>query len=57
MKAKKKAPIKKVKEKKTGETYSSKKAMAKHEKGEPMKKKMMEGEMKSMSFKKGGKKC
>lgn len=43
---------KKVKEKKTGEAYASKKAMMKHEKSESKKMKMKEGEMPMM--KKGG---
>ena len=53
--AKKKAAPKKkaVMEKKTGEKYASKAMMAKHEKMEPKKMKMMEGEM---PMRKGGKK-
>jgi hypothetical protein len=43
---------KKMVEKKTGETYASKKGMMKHEKGESKMMKMMEGE----TMKKGGKK-
>jgi hypothetical protein len=62
---KKAAPKKKVViEKKTGEKYASKAMMAKHEKMEPKKMKMMEGEMpmrkggkKTSMYKKGGKKC
>lgn len=51
-----------VMEKKTGEKYASKAMMAKHEKMEPKKMKMMEGEMrkggkKVTMYKKGGKKC
>ena len=44
---------KKVKEKKTGEKYASKKAMMKHEKSESKKMKIKEGEMPAM--RKGGK--
>lgn len=44
---------KEVKEKKTGEKYASKAAMAKHEKGESKKMRMMEGEI--PMAKKGGK--
>ena len=52
--AKKKAAPKKkaVVEKKTGEKYASKAMMAKHEKGESKKMRMMEGEIKK--FQKGG---
>lgn len=51
---KKAAPKKKVvAEKKTGEKYASKAAMAKHEKGESKKMRMMEGEI--PMAKKGGK--
>ncbi len=53
-----------VAEKKTGEKYASKAAMMKHEKSEPKKVKMAEGEMPMMKkggkmkmYKKGGKKC
>jgi adenylate kinase family enzyme len=46
-----------IKEKKTGESYASKKSMMKHEKGESKKMKMKEGEMPMKMFKKGGKKC
>jgi hypothetical protein len=53
----KKAAKKVVKEKKTGESYASKKSMMKHEKGESKKMKMKEGEMPMKMFKKGGKKC
>jgi len=64
--AKKKAAPKKkaVIEKKTGEMYTSKAAMAKHEKSEPKKMAMMEDKMsmrkggkKTSMYKKGGKKC
>ncbi len=73
--AKKKAATKKkaVTEKKTGEKYASKAMMAKHEKGESKKMRMMEGEIPMMKkgakmtkmkcggkmhkMKKGGKKC
>ena len=64
--AKKKAAPKKkaVVEKKTGEKYASKAMMAKHEKGESKKMRMMEGEIpmakkggKMKMYKKGGKKC
>ena len=52
---KKKATKKKpITEKKTGETYASKKAMMKHEKSES--KKESKSEYKKM-MKKGGKKC
>jgi hypothetical protein len=65
MSKKKAAPKKKaVAEKKTGEKYASKAMMAKHEKMESKKMKMMEGEMpmraggkKVSIMKKGGKKC
>jgi hypothetical protein len=49
--AKKKA----VTEKKTGEKYASKSAMAKHEKGESKKVRIAEGEIKKMKM--GGKRC
>lgn len=60
----KKKATKKVKEKATKETYASKKAMAKHEKGESKAMKKAEGEMPMMKksgklkmYRKGGKKC
>lgn len=53
---KKAAPKKKaVVEKKTGEKYASKAMMAKHEKGESKKMRMMEGEIPMK--RKGGKSC
>lgn len=48
-----KKSVKKVTEKKTGESYASKARMMKHEKSESAKMKMKEGE----TFRKGGKKC
>ncbi len=54
MKAKKKI-TKKVVEKKTGEKYTSKTAMKKHEKSETPRMKMKEGAV--STYRKGGKKC
>jgi hypothetical protein len=48
--------MKKVVEKKTGEKYTSKAAMMKHEKGESKAMKMKEGEMKTPMKKKVKKK-